>query len=139
MKNTSCASGLLMVGFVFFLLGIAGCTDEGRSPGDPDTGPEPISFARQIQPILDNNCTSCHGLDGFGGLDLRDGLSWGNLVRVTAQTSSGTLVTPGDPNASVLVNRLQANGLGIMPPTGSLDPTTVEWVLTWISEGANNN
>ncbi len=47
-----------------------------RIPVPPPWGDEPISFLRDVQPILDRNCTRCHtGLKPAGGIDLSGGLT----------------------------------------------------------------
>jgi len=53
----------------------------GREPLDPippPWGERPISFLRDIQPILDRHCVGCHsGLSPAGGLDFYGGLTAG--------------------------------------------------------------
>ncbi len=50
-----------------------------RAPSDPmppPWGDRPVSFLRDIQPVLDRNCVSCHsGLKPAGGLDFYGGLT----------------------------------------------------------------
>lgn len=123
-----------------FLVLLGGCSDEGEDPVNPGNGgDDPVSFAAQIQPIFDANCVGCHGQGGNAGLDLRSGVSRANLVSVDAQASAGQRVVPGDARSSVLYLRLTGDGLGTMPPGGSLDATTLELVRRWIDEGAADN
>ena len=139
MRKLQANGRLVALPLLFLLLLWTGCSDEGAPPSLTGPLPDPISFSQQIQALFNANCIGCHGLDGNAGLDLRAGMSHLNLVSVAAQASIGTLVVPGESENSVLLNRLQANGLGIMPPGGSLDLLTVELVQTWISEGALDN
>jgi hypothetical protein len=45
-------------------------------PAPPPWGRRPVSFLRDIQPVLDAHCTSCHsGLKPAGGIDLYGGLT----------------------------------------------------------------
>ena len=45
-------------------------------PTPPPWGDRPISFLREVQPILDKHCTGCHsGLKPAGGLDFHGGLT----------------------------------------------------------------
>jgi hypothetical protein len=45
-------------------------------PQPPPWGDRPVSFLRDIQPVLDRHCASCHhGLKPAGGLDLCGGLT----------------------------------------------------------------
>jgi mono/diheme cytochrome c family protein len=119
-----------------------GCSDQGRDPTGPadgDGNETLVSFAQQIQPVFDQNCVGCHGAGGNAGLDLRPDLSHGHLVGVAAQASAGTLVVAGDAAGSVLYQRLTGDGLGIMPPDGALNTTTLDLVRQWIDEGAADN
>jgi len=47
-------------------------------PDDPDY--VEIFYATDIQPILTDRCTSCHGAGGSAGLDLRVDNSYAALV-----------------------------------------------------------
>ena len=93
-------------------------------------------------------CTSsiCHGSDpGQGGLDLRAGTSYGELVGVPSVVSSATLrVEPAEPAASVLYDKLFAAthsmdtvfGGSPMPVGGALTLEHLEAVELWIRGGA---
>ncbi|MBN2139288.1 MAG: discoidin domain-containing protein [Sedimentisphaerales bacterium] len=51
---------------------------EPLDPTPPAWGRQPISFLRDIQPILDEHCVTCHsGLSPAGGLDFYGGLTAG--------------------------------------------------------------
>jgi len=133
---------VLLSGSALVILAVAGCSDQGADPTDPGGGaPPPVSFAANIQPIFDNNCAGCHGAGGNGGLDLRPGESYANLVGTAAGGHPGLRVTAGDPDASVLYLKLTgAAGVGsVMPPAGSLGSGVTDVVWAWISEGAQDN
>ena len=50
-------------------------TREASDPQPPPWGDRPVSFLRDIQPVLDRHCASCHsGLKPAGGMDLFGGL-----------------------------------------------------------------
>ena len=124
----------------------AGCGDYGATPPvAPDDGGGPpaptVSFAADIQPLFDANCASCQGDAGNAGLDLRAGASRLNLVGVTATESPLARVQPGDPAASWLYRKLNAQqDVGSsMPPGAPLAGAQVELVRTWIAEGALDN
>ena len=118
-----------------------GCSDHGDPVGvvDPPVGVDPVSFAADIQPIFEMSCIGCHGAGGNAGLDLRSGLSYGNLVGVPATASGGNRVEVGNAEASVLYQRLSGTGLSPMPPAGVLPATVQELVAQWINEGARDN
>ncbi len=97
-------------------------------------GAQTVDYDTQIQPIWNNNCTQCH--PGNGGLDLTTGNSFGNLVDVMAQGYSAPRVASGDPNGSVLWNKLNNTGVygGQMPPSSMLSQADRDLVQTWITE-----
>ena len=65
--------------------------------------PAPSSFARDVQPIFDRSCTSCHPA-AYPYLDLRPGRSYAQLVRVPAATDPAfARVLPGRPELSYLL------------------------------------
>ncbi len=100
--------------------------------GDP-----PVSFDRDVRPLLSDNCFECHGpdsnkrkvklrLDREEGLfSLRDGVY---------------VITPGEPSKSELFLRITAEDPEFrMPPAEfrhSLEAEEIETVRRWISEGA---
>jgi len=101
---------------------------------------------RQIQPIFNANCTSCHSGGGAPErLDLGSGKSYSNLVNVTSLECGPTLrVMPGMPNMSYLVFKLQGSGAcfsgGQMPlDANPLSAAQQSTISTWISQGAPNN
>jgi len=49
---------------------------EPSKPVPPPWGTRPVSFLRDVQPVFDRHCTSCHGgLKPAGGLDFTGGLT----------------------------------------------------------------
>jgi len=122
------------------IIAIAGCSDEGADLVAPPV-PGGVSFASQVQPIFNANCIGCHGQNGNGGLDLREGQSYGNLVGVASQGYPGMLVMAGDPDASVLHRKLNGlSGVGGQMPLGSTLPEADRNLIhDWISKGAIDN
>jgi hypothetical protein len=103
------------------------------------------SFSATIQEIFDRrSCTSssCHGTAQMAGLDLRAGVSYGSLVDVRATSEPFPRVSPGDPDGSYLVIKLEGRqSVGSrMPQTGSpLDSIDLANIRNWISQGAPND
>lgn len=92
---------------------------------------EPPHFETHIRGILKQHCFHCHGEAGHieGGLDVR-------LARWLAEGGdSGAAVVPGDPEASLLYQRLES---GEMPPEDGqkLSPEELATVKAWIMAGA---
>lgn len=80
-----------------------------------------MSFTSDIWPILNNNCTSCHG--GSGGVNIENY----NDVKILVDNSK-------------LLNVLHAsNGAPLMPPYGKLEQCELDKIESWINDGALNN
>ncbi len=61
-------------------------------PQPPPWGDRPLSFLRDIQPVLDRNCLSCHtGLQPAGGIDLSPGLTASNNRAYDSLIAAGML------------------------------------------------
>jgi hypothetical protein len=102
----------------------------------PAPAAEPVSFSRDVLPILSDNCFSCHGPDeGHRKADLRLD------TREGATADSIQAVVPGRPEASELIRRIvSTDEEEVMPPPKShkprLAPRQVELLRRWIAEGA---
>jgi mono/diheme cytochrome c family protein len=95
-------------------------------------GTATVSYRRDIQPIFDRNCVSCHG--GQAGLYLD------SYDRLMAGSARGPVVVPGDPQASELVRRITGQSQPAMPlGRAPLSAAEIEAIVTWIAEGAPNN
>jgi mono/diheme cytochrome c family protein len=97
-----------------------------RAPVDP-----PISFEKDIQPILEKSCLSCHGETMQGRLDLR---SRDSALKGGAR---GADIVPGDGEGSRLYRRVAGAERPAMP--AQADPLTAEQVAAikrWIDQGA---
>jgi len=92
----------------------------------------PVSFDRDVRPILKANCVHCHGESEKprGQLDLRLGRA------ILAGGKSGPSVHPGDVKKSLLIARVRS---GEMPPGDErrkLTPGEISTLELWISGGA---
>ena len=95
-------------------------------------GTATVSYRRDIQPLFDQRCVSCHG--GSAGLWLD------RYEHVMAGSSRGAVVTPGDPEASELYRRVAGLSQPAMPLGGPpLSSEEISLIRTWIAEGAPNN
>lgn len=97
----------------------------------------PVDFAREILPLLSDNCFHCHGPSETGRkaglrLDLREG-----ALRVKDGKAS---IVPGKPDESELVKRLYTSDPeDLMPPPEShrsLTPAQKDLLKRWVAEGA---
>ncbi len=107
------------------------------SAAEPSTGAK-IDFARDIRPILSNNCFACHGPDPAARkaklrLDVPEGA-------FKASASGAKAVVAGNIEGSDLYQRIIATDADEqMPPAKSgksLKPDEVARIKTWIEQGA---
>lgn len=136
---------------------LARLVDEGKLAVAPEVAhPMPrwdgegAPTAALARAYLDANCAHCHQPGGGAsnsGLDLRweqqDPFAIGvNKHPVAAGRGAGGLlvsIAPGDPDASILVHRMNSNEAGVaMPELGrsSIDHRAVALVQRWIAEMA---
>lgn len=98
----------------------------------PCGGRAEVSFANDIQPLLNRHCVVCHGeaIQQSGlRLDRRDAAMTGG--------ASGAIIKPGHPGNSKLIHRLEGReGLVRMPPAAPLPEDGIELFRAWIREGA---
>jgi len=99
--------------------------------------PSAPDFAREVRPILARACFKCHGPDEparKGKLRLDD------AVAARAGGRSGQpAVTPGKPQESLLLARLDAEGAAHMPPSGTgivLSDREKAVLRAWVASGA---
>lgn len=90
----------------------------------------PLTFEKDIRPILKTNCFHCHGEEGEmkGGLDVR-------LARFIGKGGEhGPAIKPGDASGSLLLQKLKKAEM----PKGKakLKDTQIATIEQWIAEGA---
>ena len=105
--------------------------------GNSIFGSEPISFARDVAPILTSKCYQCHGPDD----DAREAdLRFDQLDRVIAKSEAESVINPGDATKSILIQRVETDDPDArMPPVdhaGPLSPKEVAVLRRWVNEGA---
>lgn len=91
-----------------------------------------VSFAKDVLPIYQKNCTRCHA--GSGG---RAGLSLENFAAVMKGSANGAVITAGNPDKSPLYTLVKT---GVMPFGGpKLADADAVKISDWIQAGAQNN
>ena len=92
---------------------------------------EAVDFESDVAPIFITRCLSCHNPnEPSGGLDLTSAES------LAKGGDSGEAVTPGDSEASFLLQRINS---GEMPPPEDADPLSsmeLRALVAWIEDGA---
>ncbi len=93
----------------------------------------PISFNRDIRPLLSNRCFACHGPDEAA----REA---GLRLDVSEEAIEFGVIEPGDADASELVLRIESDDpYHVMPPSEHGEPLKEEeraLIRQWIEEGA---
>ncbi|HEX9626920.1 MAG TPA: c-type cytochrome domain-containing protein [Acidiferrobacterales bacterium] len=121
---------------VISLAAVAACTRE-------------VSYSRDVKPILQAKCLSCH--DGSGEGSQKSGFSVKDYAGLSKGTKFGDVIVPGDAESSTLY-RLVAHKTSPelhMPPhhrdspaMGRAEPLTqdeIDTVKLWIDQGAKDN
>ena len=98
----------------------------------PPTSTSPVTFDRDIQPILEKSCWGCHSADlKLADLDLstREGALKGG--------EHGAALVPGSAERSKLYRMVAGLDVPAMPMEGeALKPAELAAIKTWIDQGA---
>jgi len=102
-------------------------------PPDPVTPlPESVSYSKDVQPLWDQSCISCHK-PGATAPDLTAPNSYSALV------TNSKYVVSGNTAGSKLHKALIGDGAPLMPPAGKWSDSKIALVDKWITDGALNN
>jgi hypothetical protein len=93
------------------------------------------NYARDIDPIMQKYCVSCHGAPGADGKKVVEmGLDLTSYAGMMAGSTYGSVLEPGDPDGSLLLEMIES---GDMPEDGDKVPADLILVLrNWIAAGA---
>jgi hypothetical protein len=102
-----------------------------------------LSFAKDVWPIFEKNCVSCHGAENPAAqLNLTKENAYKNMVNVkTLQAVGKVHVKPGSPKDSYLVAKVENGHTGMggsgmqMPPT-PMEKKLQATIRTWVQQGA---
>ena len=136
---------------LFLLVGVPAGSMLAADVSSPQTPcqptPSPVSFAKDVQPLLDAYCSECHA-EGRAELNfvLDEGPSWKNLVGQPSIESPLVRIAPGDPKASYVWHKLRGTHLevggsgGMMPFQNPPVPDNrLAIIEEWIKACAPNN
>ncbi len=98
------------------------------------TGKETVSFARDIAPILAEQCAGCHG----NGRQASGGFNLATFQPMLNGGDNGPPILPGKSGDSLLIKKLKGEADGERMPRGrpALADDVVARIATWIDEGA---
>jgi hypothetical protein len=132
------------------LVGIAACDEKLRDLAGPSPALTPTfsSIRDEILRTTDlagrTSCVTCHRPQGGTPMSLLDD-PYAALVNASSRQKPGaTLVVPGDPDASYLIQKLEGRSDIVqlrMPRNGPpyLTPGQITVIRRWIELGAPNN
>ena len=91
-----------------------------------------VSFAKNVLPIFESSCFSCHGGD-----KTEKGLNLKTYASVMVGSQNGAVITAGDAGNSLLFKFVSS---GKMPKRGAkLTAEQLDVIKNWINSGAPNN
>lgn len=91
-----------------------------------------VSYAKDVQPILESRCSQCHI-----GESVNKDLHMDTYESLLAGSQNGPVIIPGNAAGSLLVQKLES---GKMPKRGpKLTPEQIQIIKDWIDSGALNN
>lgn len=133
------ASIFVVLAAVFTTVSLASADEKPIKPEKVDLG-RPVSFEKDVFPILDANCIACHNVAKKEG-----SLVLENVEALLKGGDSGASVVPGKPDESYFYNVAARVEESFMPPlpnkvgAKALTPQQV-WILRqWILDGAKSD
>jgi mono/diheme cytochrome c family protein len=132
--------GKKWIAYLAVLIGVgllAACASQPTAAPAPPTETlvptaVPVSFAKNIMPLLNSRCGSCHGKTRPA-----EGLSYLNYDTMMQGSKNGPVVIPGDPDNSLMIQLMIEQK---MPKKGpKLTPAQLQLFIDWIAQGAANN
>lgn len=98
------------------------------------------AWTKTIQPIVNRSCVACHqNASPAGNLTLQKGKAPANLIGVKSDESPLPYVTPGDPDKSYVIHKLEGTQLtvggsgGQMPLGGTIASADLQAITDWIA------
>ncbi len=115
-------SSIYSVVIVFLMIAISSCTKDkvgGDLPYPELICSDTISFAIDVLPIIENNCTGCH--------DNSNGYTFTNHQNIS-------------DNYAAIVGSMKGVGYQLMPQGGpALPDTVIQKIQCWVNQGMKNN
>ncbi len=100
----------------------------------PVVADEPVNYLKQIKPLLQAKCYSCHGV-----LKQEAKLRLETRTLMLKGGDSGPAIVPAKTDESLILGRITGDEFTRMPPAdegASLKPKEIDLIKRWITEGA---
>jgi len=121
--------------FLAALLATAACAASGARAADEKSEPTgPVSFYRQVRPILQRNCTGCHQPAKAGGK-----LILTSYAATKTGGEQGAGFEPGKPEDSLLIEFISGEKPAMPKNAAPLPKEQVELIGRWVAEGAKDD
>ncbi|MEE3285089.1 MAG: c-type cytochrome domain-containing protein, partial [Planctomycetota bacterium] len=95
---------------------------------------KPVSFYRQVRPVLQRHCSGCHFAAKKGGKLLLT--SYADFKK---GGENGATFTAGKPGESLVVEYISGDDPAMPLGADPLDPQQIELISRWISQGAKDD
>ncbi|NNJ24378.1 PSD1 and planctomycete cytochrome C domain-containing protein [Alienimonas chondri] len=105
----------------------------GAAEGEP-TAEQLAFFEKEVRPLLAEHCYSCHSTQAE---KVQAGFLADSRASLLAGGDSGAALTPGDPEASLLIEAVRYESYAYdMPPSGKLPDEEIATLERWVKMGA---
>jgi len=130
----------LSLSFFFASCALLGYSALGAGGQTPPKKKATVDFNRDVRPILAQHCFVCHGTDAEA-LKKTGGMRLDTFSGATADRGGYRAITPGQPEKSALLTRINADTpeMRMPPPDADVKPLTPaekQTLKQWIAEGA---
>jgi len=117
--------------FTVLVCGLWPLAASAQEAETPEQAPEPVSFYRQVRPLLQRHCSGCHQPAKKGGELLLT--THADLLK---GGESGTGVEPGKPDESLILDFIAGDEPEMPKNADPLSAQQVALIERWITEGA---
>ena len=100
----------------------------------PAQDKKPVSFEKDVMPILKASCVSCHKPDKKKGK-----LDMSTYAALLKGGDQGSPIVAGDPKKSILIQVVSGKEPEMPEKGDPLTPAQIDILSRWIMEGAKQN
>jgi WD40 repeat protein len=101
---------------------------------NPAFSAEPVSYFRDVRPLLMANCNACHKPD-----KMKAELDMTTYTSLMKGGKHGKVVEPGDPDNSDLIDQITGDEPSMPKDADPLKAHQIELLTRWVKEGAHDD